>query len=250
MTSIKEPRPRRAILSAWAKAMARRGVSLGFLAIACCPQPGCTTDYASSDPEFSGDFHARHPIALVSAPTRMDVYPVFGALDARTVASLRVFAQRYREFGSGEVVILTPGRRDSDARAVGEIRRILAEAGLRGRVAIGSYAPSDPEGAAPIQVAFMGLRAEVKTPCGLWPQDLASGSSVEGWKNEPYYNFGCATQSVIAAQVDDPRDFVQRRALGPSDVAMRTRAIEDVRNGADPGTAWLTNLTPIGGSVQ
>ncbi len=96
----------------------------------------------------------------------------------------------------------------------------------------------------------MGLKAEVRTPCGSWPEDLASGSSLEGWKNEPYANFGCATQSVVAAQVDDPRDFVQARTLGPSDVAMRTRAIQDVRNGQDPATAWSTNLTPIGGSSQ
>jgi pilus assembly protein CpaD len=250
MTGIKQLRPRRAVLSVWAKALGTRGVSLCLLALACCLQPGCTTDYASSDPEFPGDFQARHPIVVAPAPARMNVYPLAGALDARTVANLRAFAERYREIGSGEIVILTPGRRDTDARAVNEIRRVLAGAGLRGRVAIGSYAPSDPDGAAPIQVAFMGLKAEVRTPCGLWPQDLASGSSLEGWKNEPYYNFGCATQSVIAAQVDDPRDFVQPRALGPSDVAMRTRAIEDVRNGQDPGTAWATNLTPIGGGVQ
>jgi pilus assembly protein CpaD len=233
-----------------AKPLATRGVSLGLLALACCLQPGCTTDYASSDPAFPGDFQARHPIVLASAPARMNVYPIAGALDARSVASLRAFAERHREVGSGEIVILTPSRRDSDARAVNEIRRVLAGAGLRGRVAIGSYAPSNPDGAAPIQVAFMGLKAEVRTPCGMWPQDLASGSSLEGWKNEPYYNFGCATQSVIAAQVDDPRDFVQPRALGPSDVAMRTRAIEDVRQGEDPGTAWVTDLTPIGGSAQ
>ncbi len=88
----------------------------------------------------------------------------------------------------------------------------------------------------------MGLKAKVATPCGNWPEDLASGSSLEGWKNEPYANFGCASQAVLAAQVDDPRDFVQPRALGPSDVAMRMRAIEDVRNGKDPGTDWATDL--------
>ena len=84
-----------------------------------------------------------------------------------------------------------------------------------------------------------------------WPEDLASGASVEGWKNEPYSNFGCATQSTIAAQVDDPRDLVQPRALGPSDVAMRTRAIEDVRNGQDPSTRLEETpcLTPIGGDL-
>ena len=251
MTSIEQRRPARAaVLSGRGNALARRSASLGFLAVVSCLQPGCTTDYASSDPAFPGDFQMRHPITLASAPTRLDVYPVGGALDARTVANLRAFAERYREFGSGEIVILTPSRMGSYARTVNEIRKVLASAGLRGRVGIGSYAPFERDSAAPIRVAFMGLKAEVTTPCGSWPEDLASGSSLEGWKNEPYYNFGCATQSVVAAQVDDPRDFVQPRALGPSDVAMRTRAIEDVRKGQDPGTAWVTNLTPIGGSVQ
>ncbi len=239
---------RAAALSDWANALARRSASLGSLAVVCCLQSGCMSDYASSDPAYPGDFQMRHPIVLASALTRMDVYPVGRAIDARTVANLRAFGERYRGFGSGEVVILTPGRRDGDGRIVGEIRRVLASAGLRGRVGIGSYAPSEPDSAAPIRVAFMGLKAEVRTPCGLWPEDLASGSSLEGWKNEPYYNFGCATQSVIAAQVDDPRDFVQPRTLGPSDVAMRTRAIEDVRNGQDPGTDWKTGLTAIGQS--
>ena len=39
-------------------------------------------------------------------------------------------------------------------------------------------------------------------------------------------------------------------ALGPSDVEMRTRAIEAVRNGQDPGTQWKdTVLVPIGTQV-
>ncbi len=53
---------------------------------------------------------------------------------------------------------------------------------------------------------------------------------------------------MLAAQVDDPRDLVQPRALGPSDPVMRMRAIDAVRKGQDPGTIWQTNLTPIGGS--
>lgn len=221
-------------------------LGLGFAAAAACALAGCGVDYASSDPGFPGDFQARHPIVLASAPTTLDVYAVGGALDARSVASLRAFAERYRRLGSGEIMIFTPGRTAPTAKAVYEIRKTLAAAGLRGMVGVGSYAPLDPDRAAPIRVAFTGLKAEVKTPCGLWPDDLASGSSVEGWKNEPYSNYGCATQATLAAQVDDPRDFVQSRALAPSDVAMRTRAIENVRNGNDPGTNWKTGLTPIG----
>ena len=251
MTSIEQLLPARAaVLSGRANAFARRSAGLVLLAAACCLQSGCMSDYASSDPAFPGDFQARHPITLASAPTRMDVYPEGGALDARTLANLHAFAERYREFGSGEVAIVTPSRRGSDARVVNEIRKVLVSFGVRGRIVTGSYAPSEPDSAAPIRLAFMGLKAEVRTPCGLWPEDLASGSSIEGWKNEPYYNFGCATQSVVAAQVDDPRDFVEARTLGPSDVGMRTRAIQDVRNGQDPGTDWKTQLTPIGGSSQ
>ena len=124
----------------------------------------------------------------------------------------------------------------------------LAGAGLNGQSRLRSLCVvRQGRGGADSSCRSSGVKAVVPTACGQWPEDLASGSSVEGWKNEPYSNFGCATQSMIAAQVDDPRDFVQPRALGPSDVAMRTRAIEAVRNGQDPGTQWKdTVLTPIG----
>lgn len=234
----------------WAKRLARPGAAFGVVMAVSCLQTGCTTDYASSDPGFPGDFQARHPIAVVTAPTQMEVFPVGGGLDRRTVANLRSFAQRYRNFGTGQVVILAPGYAGSEATAVAEIRHVLRSSGVQARVGTNSYFRSASGGAAPIQVAFIGLKAKVLTPCGLWPEDLASGSSLEGWKNEPYANFGCATQSVIAAQVADPRDFAQPQALAASDVAMRTRAIEAVRRGQDPVTSWSTTLTPIGGSSQ
>jgi pilus assembly protein CpaD len=221
-------------------------LGLSLAAVAVSALTGCGVDYASSDPAFPGDFQARHPIVLATAPTTLEVYPVGGALDTRTRADLRAFAEHYRRFGSGEIVIFTPGGKGSNAKAVNEIRKALASVGLKGAVGVGSYAPADLDRAAPIRVAFRGLKAEVKTPCGLWPDDLASGSSLTGWKNEPYANYGCATQAMMAAQVDDPRDFAQSRALGPSDVQMRTRAIEAVRNGKDPGTTWSIGLTPIG----
>ena len=251
MTSVEKFRVALAdCLSLGLSALGKPIAAIGLLAAVSFLEPGCVTDYASSDPAFPGDFQARHPIALASAPALMDIYPVGGTLDPRTVANLRSFVRRYRDFGSGEVLILTPAHDTSHARTVSEIRRALRAAGLRAPVGAKSYVPYQSDGAAPFRVAFTSLVAEVKTPCGLWPQDLASGSSLEGWKNEPYANFGCATQSVIAAQVDDPRDFVQPRALGLSDVAMRTRAIQDVRKGEDPSTSWSTGLTPIGGGVQ
>jgi pilus assembly protein CpaD len=215
---------------------------------------GCGVQYASSDPAFPGDFQERHPIVVAAAPTNIDVYPVGGALDERSRANIRAFVERYRHYGSGAVMIETPAGANPHSIAVYEVRRALLAAGVKGRIAVGAYLPSNDGAAPPVRVSFTGLKAIVPTQCGQWPEDLASGSSVEGWKNEPYSNFGCATQSMIAAQVDDPRDFVQPHALGPSDVAMRTRAIEDVRDGKDPRTQWSQSqtdmdVTPIGAQV-
>jgi len=208
---------------------------------------GCGVNYASNDSVPPGDYHARYPIVVADAPTALDVYPTGGGLDQQSIDNIRAFAQRYRQFGDGRIAILAPaGERGRDARAIDQIRRALAGAGLRGYVTVGSYPDADPSRASPVRLVFQGLKATVAGQCGLWPTDLASGGTIEGWKNDDYPNFGCATQATLAAQVADPRDFVQSRASGPGDVAMRLRAIGDVRNGTDPGTDWKTKLTPIG----
>ena len=223
---------------------------LGLAAAAASALSGCATQYASSDPAFPGDFHERHPIVVAAAPTSVDLYPVGGRLDERSRANIRAFVERYRHYGAGAVRIETPAGTNPNSIAVYEVRRALVAAGVRGRIAVGAYLPPNDGAAPPVRVSFTGLKAIVPTACGQWPEDLASGSSVEGWKNESYSNFGCANQSMIAAQVDDPRDFVEPRALGPSDVNMRTRAIEGVRHGVDPSTDWThAVLTPIGGGV-
>jgi pilus assembly protein CpaD len=233
----------RSISTAWVLRLCFAGAAAGALS-------GCGVPYASSDPAFPGSFEDRHPIVVAAAPTSIDLYPVGGALDQRSMANIRAFAERYRHYGSGAVTIRTPVGTNPNSIAVHEVRSALLAAGIRGGVAIGAYLPPSDGAAPPVRVSFTGLKAIVPTKCGQWPEDLASGSSLEGWKNEPYANFGCATQSTIAAQVDDPRDFVQSREVGPSDVGMRTRAIEAVRNGDDPSTNWQNAvLTPIGGGL-
>ena len=208
---------------------------------------GCGADYASNDSVPTGDYHERFPIVLAQAPTALDVYPTGGAIDQQSIENIHAFAQRYRELGGGRIAILAPaGERGRDARAIEQIRRALAGAGLRGYVAVGSYPDADPTRAAPVRLVFRGLKAVVPERCGDWPDDLASGGSTEGWKNGSYANFGCATQATLAAEVADPRDLAQSRASGPGDVEMRLRAIGDVRNGADPGTTWKTTITTIG----
>jgi pilus assembly protein CpaD len=93
-------------------------------------------------------------------------------------------------------------------------------------------------GAAPVRLSFQKLQAKVASKCGLWPQDLAGGSTAESWHNRPYHNLGCAYQTMIAAQVANPIDLVRPRAEGPMDVQRRTKDIEALRKGEDPSTKW------------
>jgi pilus assembly protein CpaD len=244
MTALRDARPM----------SAAKSLRLFFIVGFGSALAGCGAQYASSDPAFPGDFHERHPIVVAAASASIDLYPVGGTLDERSMRNIRAFVERYRHYGAGSIMIQTPGGASLNSKAVREVRNALRAAGVKDGMAFGAYLPPNDGAAPPIRVAFTSLKAVVPTPCGQWPEDLASGSSVEGWKNEPYSNFGCAIQSTIAAQVDDPRDFVQPHALGPSDVAMRTRAIEAVREGKDPRTQWSQSQTdmdvaPIGSQV-
>jgi pilus assembly protein CpaD len=225
-----------------------RTLSLLSLGAAALSLSGCLSgvQYASDNPVTAMDYHERHPIVLAKSANILDLFPVGGRLDEQSANKVKSFTERYRSFGSGEVTILTPAGDRASAAIVPAIRRQLYANGLRGYVAVGSYPVMDRNLASPVRLMFHGLKAEVADRCGEWPTDLASGSSIETWKNQSYPNFGCATQSALAAQIDDPRDLVQARGSTPPDEDMRLRAIEQVRKGADPGTDWKTQLTAIG----
>jgi len=209
---------------------------------------GCLSgeQVASDNQPTAMDYHERHPIVLGKGVTTLDLFPVGGRLDVLSVDKLKAFSSRFHDFGSGEVTILTPAGDPQGAKVAQEIRRTLYADGLRGYVAVGSYPVADHVTASPIRLVFQGLKARVADKCGQWPIDLASGTSIETWKNESYPNFGCATQSALAAQVDDPRDLVQARGPTPPDEEMRLRGIQNVRKGTDPGTAWKIQNTTIG----
>jgi pilus assembly protein CpaD len=227
----------------------RRVLTLGAcLGGATLTLSGCFSgmQYESDNSVVAMDYHERHPIILGKSATTLDIFPVGGRLDTLSLDKIKGFAERYHTYGQGEVMILTPASDPTTGAAAVQIRRQLYADGLRGYVAVSSYPVDNPMLASPIRLAFQGLKARVADRCGQWPTDLASGGSIETWKNQSYPNFGCATQSALAAQIDDPRDLVQARGSTPPDEVMRLRAIEKVRQGNDPGTDWKTEVTPIG----
>lgn len=215
------------------------------------PLAGCAGPRVKVDAENGMDARLRHPIALMNQAHTIDVFPSSGPeqLDVRTQQQVAAFARRYRDIGSGPISVVLPQSGPGAAagvRALDPIRHELAKAGAIAPVAVSHYPVENPSLAAPVRLAFDGLKAKVVHRCGDWPEDLASASSTDGWNNRSYWNFGCASQNMIATQVADPRDLAEPRGETPADPSMRMRAIGNVRKGTDPATNWSTKNSSIG----
>lgn len=220
-------------------------LSLLLTALAAATLGACAADRVIQPPPIPSDYRARHPIALTHAPVTTDILPAGGKLDARAREQVRAFAAEHRSAAAGRISIQVPAG-GAHRGVVDGIRRELASAGVNGGVAVSSYQPADPMLVSPIRLSYLGTKAVVRSRCGDWPGDLASGSTTEGWQNQPYWNHGCSYQQALASQVADPRDLASPRAQAPADVIMRSRAIGKVREGADPGTEWKIKNTSIG----
>jgi pilus assembly protein CpaD len=173
---------------------------------------------------------------MAEAQTTIDIFPhlIDGGLDGETRLRLHDFASRYRRFGQGRVTLLAPiGGPGSGLtqRELDSVRRALAAEGLGEALFVSTYPVKDVKLASPMRVYFTGIKAQVAGKCGEWPDDLASASSLDGWQNRTYWNYGCATQATLAAQIADPRDLVTPRGETPQDVETRMRAITALRSG-------------------
>jgi pilus assembly protein CpaD len=217
------------------------------LAVALC---GCADiDRMSTSSIAMDDYRNRHPIVLAEQERHLDIFPSpeIRGLDAHSDAQVVEFGTLYRRTGRGPIKVFIPvlSRGGLPPETIAEIRRALAAGGAVAPLAISPYPVINRDLASPVRLTFVGLQAKVADPCGQWPRDLASGSSIQGWENKEYWNYGCSYQSMLAEQVADPRDLVGPRAEDPADTQMRSRAISEMRKGTDPTTDWKTKNSSI-----
>ncbi len=95
------------------------------------------------------------------------------------------------------------------------------------------------------RVVVSRLKADVPN-CPNW-----STSSAETFSNETHSNFGCATNSNLAAMIADPEDLVRGQTGSASvDAASASRAIKAYRTAPTTGSQGLTreSATSGGGS--
>lgn len=236
---------------------ARRATMLLRISLALCAVlaiAGCGATNRMVVPSVPGDDYAvRHPIVLTDEPYTLQILvePGSGRFDRRSAARLHEFAVLYKRFGRGPVTIMPPDGPGGPPSAE-PVRHALWHAGARTRIIVTPY-PAGPNPVAPMRLSFSGLKAAVADRCGQWPRDLGIGSgAAEDWENQPYWNFGCAYQTAMAAQVADPRDLVSPQAESPADTDMRTRVIENRRQAKDPSTWRITpsKISSVGSSLE
>lgn len=197
---------------------------------------GCQS-HTQSNAELlaSQDYRYRHPIVVSEAPETLDL-PIgrnTRDLQSPVTDTITAFATDSRTRGDGRVEILVPSgsANESAVHAVaGDIRSALRQGGLSGtRISTRTYHAGDPAADAPIRLSYVRMMA-TSSSCGVWPRNIAGAIG----DTPDYYNYGCATQSNLAAMVENPSDLITPRASAPSDQNRRAVVIEKYRNGESP----------------
>lgn len=221
--------------------------ALGLMMGACSRSDTATTL------TYPGDIRERHPIVLRDSVKTLDVFVSRGGIDPRQQQDVSAFAAEYRSRGRGAIVAEVPNGagRDVTSRAgLDQVRQTLGQSGVSSQsLRVGTYHAADPTMAAPIRLSFARLQAEVPHECGQWPDDLGVSNWRNGLENKSHWNFGCAYQANLAAQVADPVDLVRGRSEGRIDTVKRMNSIEKIRQGKDPSTEYRQEATKINQSV-
>ncbi|KPF44506.1 CpaD family pilus assembly protein [Rhizobium sp. G187] len=220
-------------------AFARRPIHTLLLAaiVVGCPLvvTGCGTNKDKmSTSGIPDDYRTRHPIMLSEVEHTLDV-PVASGDRAFTVGvqdSIAGFAADYLAASTGTIQIQLPHGSPNAGAAAGmrkQIRNVLTTRGVQANRIIETSYPAGASGdAAPVRLSYVAITA-VTNPCGEWPEDLQNNT----YSNRNYHNFGCATQSNLAAQIANPMDLVTPRDAAPIDAARRSTVIGLYRSGED-----------------
>lgn len=199
------------------------------------------TDFA----DVPEDHRERHSIVVGDVPQTIDVFLAANTgLDFRQASEVKAFYKDYRERGKGPLTASLPANAPAAA-----VQHTLREIRKHAPGIVVTSGPTHTT-AASVRLSFAALDARVTSKCGQWPHDPAGGPTMQNWANRPYYNLGCSTQSMLAAQVANPIDHIRPREEGPFDLERRMKDIKEVRDGKDPSTDWKTQTSKINNALQ
>jgi pilus assembly protein CpaD len=234
-----------------AAATAVRAAIAGSCALFVC---GCNTDQqVTGGPEVASDYRLRHPITLQEADPTLELFigSNRGGLNPTQRAEVLSFGLGWKKEATGGVVVERPigsSNEMASADAMREIVSILAASGLPPQgIAVRTYPAAGPN-LATVRISYPKISAQAG-PCGLWPQDIGPSFNRDYFENQPPWNYGCATQRNLAAEVDNPADLVQPRGETPAYAMRRTTVLEKYRQGvssAVPSDSDSAKISDVG----
>jgi pilus assembly protein CpaD len=202
---------------------------------------GCNTDQqVTGAPEVSSDYRMRHPITLQEADHTLELFigTNRGELNPTQRAQVLAFGLGWKREATGGIVVSRPvgsGNEHSSADAMHEITSILYASGMPPDSVVVQTYPATGPNLATVRLSYPRIRAQAG-PCGIWPKDIGPSLNRDYFENQPPWNFGCASQHNLAAEVDNPADLVQPRAETAAYAMRRTNVIEKYRTGTSPAT--------------
>lgn len=193
---------------------------------------GCGGFNGAENAQFDASY--THPISVQPDVPTLRVAAT-GHLSNEDRQAIVTFAAAYKERGHGVLTVAAPSGSANTAVAMNvlvEVRDMLAKAGVPiERVSYTPYRASGAAERAPIIMSYKQYVASV-APCGDWSENLAYNPG-----NGVPKNFGCATQTNLAAMVADPADLVMPRTMTPSDAQRRGEVVAKYRKGEITATA-------------
>lgn len=231
--------------------------AVGLLAVSLAALlAGCVTNQTGSAINYPNDLRQRHPISIREGVHTVELFigTRRGELTVDQRADVAAFAHTWRRDAAGGVLIDLPTGTANEAAAAGamqEVRAILTNMGVPPQgIEVRPYRPSDPRTMPTLRLNYPRMVASAG-PCGMWPHDIGPTIDREHFENLEYWNFGCAAQRNLAAQVANPADLVQPRGETPSYTPRRTTVVERYRIGVSPQTIYPDphneKLSDIGG---
>lgn len=180
----------------------------------------------------ANDYRVRHPIIVTEQPETLDLPIGYHArsLNRQLAETITAFAIKSRSQGNGRVEIQVPAGAGNEAAVhavTPGIRTALKQGGLTNRdIVTRSYPVEDSTADAPIRLSYARVMATAGT-CGEWPTNIGGNFN----QNFDYENFGCASQSNLAAMVANPADLLTPRVVAPADQQRRAVVYEKYRAG-------------------
>ncbi len=176
--------------------------------------------------------YEKYPIEVTRGPVRMEISSKQGSLQASQINAVSAFSRDARNSRGSRITILRPSAGGASGKVARQTYQLLVQSGISpGMISQKTYPGASK---APVQLTYIRSVAVTKE-CGDWSEDMSNTS-----RNEPYANFGCATQNNIAAMVVNPDDFVAPRATTPAYAAMRTPGVLSVMPPAGTAAAATT----------